>query len=176
MNSLIPPTMQWSCLQLQTTNHCYCNVLDIATLWLFSMASSSLIIPRACFKIGFELWIYNHIIEVFLLWFFIFCRLEISGSSITIAKLLVYFQVNLEQHVTMSGTFPPHGSCSMNHYEWVYCLIGTQIKGCATTKMTRATRWQCPRLRCCYKMKWKEIISKENSLLHKATSNIGKRY
>ena len=104
---MIPPTMQWSCLQLQTTNHCYCNVLDIATLWLFSMVFLSLIIPRACFKIWFELWIYNHI----LLWFFTVCRLKISWSSITIAKLLVYFQVNLQQHVTMSGTLPPCGSC-----------------------------------------------------------------
>ena len=103
--NVIPPTMQWSCLQLQTTNHCYCNVLDIATLWLFSMEFSSLIIPRACFKIGFELWIYNHIIEVLLLWFFIVYRLKISWSSITTAKLLVYFQVNLQQHVTMSGTW-----------------------------------------------------------------------
>ena len=57
--------MQWSCLQLQTANHCYCNGLDISTLWLFLMTLSSLITPRACFKIEFELWIYNHIIEVF---------------------------------------------------------------------------------------------------------------
>ena len=131
---MIPPTMQWSCLQLQTTNHCYYNVLDIATLWFFSMAFSSLIIPRACFKIGFELWIYNFIIEVFLLWFFTICRLKISWSSITTAKLLVYFQVNMQQHVTMSGTLPPRGSC------FIY-ITGRKLESCLEWSMALWLSW-----------------------------------